>query len=182
MSPSNDDNLMNVAPRSESLGDSFTEVVKAACAIRDQYVNTRILWYKDHTKGPRTFYRLVGIVTIILSVTLPALASAKFKYNEIIVPAISVVIAALTGLGSFYHWERTWRGNSTAQMALEQAVGKWELELRRAEFVVVQKDRVDHVIKATDDLLANTGTVLSSESQGFFSNLPSVQQNNAGKA
>jgi hypothetical protein len=65
-------------------------------------------------------------------------------------------------------------------MAIEQAVGKWELKLRRAEFVVAQADRVNHVIKATDDLLANTGTVVSSESEGFFSNLHSTQQNSTG--
>jgi hypothetical protein len=38
-----------------------------------------------------------------------------------------------------------------------------------------------HVIKAMDDLLANTGTVVSSESEGFFSNLHAQQQNSAGK-
>jgi Protein of unknown function (DUF4231) len=80
------------------------------------------------------------ISTIILSVTLPALASAHFDHKELVISAMSIAIAALTGLGFFYHWERTWRGNSTAQMALEQAVGKWELELKRAEFVITQDD------------------------------------------
>jgi hypothetical protein len=163
-------------------GDSFTQILKAARDIQDKYVNPRIRWYETHTSVPRRIYRLVGISTIILSVTLPALASAQFDHKEIVVSAISVAIAALTALGSFYHWERTWRGNSTAQMALEQAVGKWELELKRAEFVVAQNDRANHVIKATDDLLANTGTVVSSESEGFFSNLHAPQQNSTGKA
>jgi uncharacterized protein DUF4231 len=162
-------------------GDTFGQALKAARDIKDKYVNPRIRWYETHTSLPRTIYRFVGIATIILSVTLPALASAQFEYKEIVVSAISVVIAALTGLGSFYHWERTWRGNSKAQVAIEQAVGKWELELRRAEFVVAQNDRVNHVIKATDDLLTNTGAVVSSESEGFFSNLPAARQNSAGK-
>jgi len=41
-------------------------------------------------------------------------------------------------------------------------------------------------MKATDDLLANTGTVVSSESEGFFSNLHALHKivlgrNSAGK-
>ncbi len=173
--------VVTPTPRNDD-GDSFTQVLKAARDIKDKYVNPRIHWYKTHTTLPRTIYRLVGISTIILSVTLPALASAHFDHKELVISAMSIAIAALTGLGSFYHWERTWRGNSTAQMALEQAVGKWELELKPAEFVITQDDRVNHVIKATDDLLTNTGTVVSSESEGFFSNLHAAQQNSTGKA
>ena len=68
-----------------------------------------------------------------------------------------------------------------AQMALEQSVGKWELELKRAEFVIAQGESVNHVMKATDHLLTNTGTVVSSESEGFFSSLHAPQQNSTGK-
>jgi hypothetical protein len=171
----------NSATRSDGNGISFTQVLGACREIKDKYVNPRIDWYRTNTKWPRNTYRVVGISTIILSVTLPALASAQFVYKEIVISAISVIIAMLTGLGSFFHWERTWRGNSTAQVAIEQAVGKWELELKRAEFVIGPSDRVNHAIKATDDLLANTGTVVSSESEGFFSNLHAPQQNSTGK-
>jgi len=161
--------------------DSFSQALKAAREVKDKYVNSRIHWYETHTTAPRNIYRLVGVSTIILSVTLPALSSTDFDHKGLVISAMSFAIAALTGLGSFYRWERTWRGNRTAQMALEQAVGKWELELKRAEFVLPSDERVIHVIKATDDLLANTGTVVSSESEGFFSNLHAQQQNSAGK-
>jgi hypothetical protein len=161
--------------------DSFVQALKAAREIKEKYVDSRILWYENHTSLPRIIYRLVGISTIILSVTLPALASASFKHKELVISGMSVAIAALTGLGSFYRWERRWSGNRMAQMALEQSVGKWELELKRAEFVIAQGERVNHVIKATDDLLTNTGTVVSSESEGFFSNLHAPQQNSTGK-
>ena len=172
----------NLTPKTDDNGDAFALALQACHEIKNRYVAPRIRWYETHTNFPRILYRVVGIATVVLSVTLPALASAQFVHKEVVVSGISVVIAMLTGLSSFYHWERTWRGNSTAQMAIEQAVGKWELELRRAEFVHGGNDRVNHVIKATDDLLANTGTVVSSESEGFFSNLHAPQQNSAGKS
>jgi hypothetical protein len=161
--------------------DQFKAALVAAHAIKAKYVDPRLQWYKTHTMLPRVIYRLVGISTIILSVTLPALTAAQFQYKELVVSGMSILIAALTGLGSFYHWDRTWRGNSTAQVSIEQYVAKWELELARAQQVVPAGDRISHIYKATDDLLANAGSVVSSESQGFFSNLQSAQQNSTGK-
>jgi hypothetical protein len=94
---------------------------------------------------------------------------------------MSIAIAALTGLSSFYRWERTWRGNSTAQVTLEQHVAKWELELTNARLLLGPDERIKHVYQATDDLLTNARTVVSSESEGFFSALQFPQQSNSPK-
>jgi len=155
--------------------------LESAHAIKAKHIDPRVEWYKTHTQLPRVIYRLVGISTIVLSVTLPALTAAQFQHKEVIISGMSIVIAALTGLGSFYHWDRTWRGNSIAQVSIEQFVAKWELELARAGQIVPAADGISHIYKATDDLLANAGGVVSSESQGFFSNLQSTPQNSTGK-
>jgi hypothetical protein len=169
-------------PQNQGNDQAFVQALDSARAIKVKYVDPRLAWYKSHTQLPRILYRLVGISTVILSVTLPALTAAQFQNKELTISAMSILIAALTGLGSFYHWDRTWRGNSTAQVSIEQYVAKWELELSRAQMLLPAPDRIDHVYKATDDLLANAGGVVSAESQGFFSNLQSAQQNSTGKA
>jgi hypothetical protein len=79
---------------------------------------------------------VVGILTITLSVTQPAFAVSQFRHKEIVIISDHVVIAALADLRSFFRWERTWHGKSAAQVALEQLVAKWELELTRARLVV----------------------------------------------
>jgi hypothetical protein len=84
---------------------------------------------------------------------------------------MSVTIAALTSLSSFFRWERNWRGNITAKTAIEQYCAKWELELTNARLRISEDDRITHVYKATSDLLANVSNVVSSESEGFFSNM-----------
>jgi hypothetical protein len=89
---------------------------------------------------PRLLYRLVGIATVILSVTLPALTAAQFANKDFIISCMSVVIAAFTGLGSFYHWDRTWQKNATAQASIEAYPAKWELELARAKEFVAAAD------------------------------------------
>jgi hypothetical protein len=119
--------------------DAFKQVENKARELHAQYIETRIDWYRTHTAGPRFWFRWAGIVTIIFSVTLPALAAATFPYKELALSVTSIAIAALTGLSSFYKWERTWRANSTAQIMLEQHVAKWELELTNARVLVPRK-------------------------------------------
>lgn len=161
--------------------DDLSRAIDAARAIKAKYVDGRLQWYKTHKVLPRMLYRLVGIATVILSVTLPALTAATFDHKEVTISCISIVIAALTGLGSFYHWDRTWQKNATAQASIEAFLAKWELELARAKEFVSPADRTKHVYDATDDLIANTSRVISSETQDFFNNLQPAQQNTAGK-
>jgi hypothetical protein len=168
-------------PAREFPDDAFVQLEKKARELQAQYIGTRIAWYRTHTAGPRFWFRWAGIITIVFSVTLPALAAAKFPYKELALSVMSIAIAALTGLSSFYKWERTWRANSTAQITLEQHVAKWELEPTNARLLVSPQDRATHVYKATSDLITNAGNVVTSESEGFFSGLSFPQQNTATK-
>ena len=162
--------------------DAFVLLEKKARELQTQYVGTRIDWYRTHTSGPRFWFRWAGIITIVFSVTLPALAVGTFPYKELALSLMSISIAALTSLSSFYKWERTWRANSTAQITLEQHVAKWELELTQARVLLSPEDRAMHVYHATSDLLANAGNVVTSESEGFFSGLSFPQQNTASRS
>jgi hypothetical protein len=161
--------------------DKFAEAVKVANELKTKYVDPRITWYKDHTSQPRTFFRGAGILTILLSASLPAVAVATFPYKEIVLSVMSIAIAVLASLSTFFRWERTWHGNSTSQMTLEQHVAKWELELTNARLILSADDRVKHVYQATDDLLTNARSVVSAESEGFFSGLQFPQQNSQPK-
>jgi hypothetical protein len=145
----------------------------------------RIEWYERHSFAPRIYFRIAGILTILFSVSLPAVAaipSAKFDYKDIVLSVMSVAIAALTGLSSFFRWDNMWRRNKTAQMDLQRYVAKWELEITNARLLLPDDQKANHIYKATDDLLVNAATVISSESEGFFSGLQFPQQNTTTKA
>jgi hypothetical protein len=161
--------------------EAFAAMEARARELKSRYIDLRIEWYQDHTAGPRFCFRWAGIITILCSVTLPAIASAEFPYKALALSVMSIAVAALTGLSSFYKWERTWRANSTAQVALQQHVAKWELELAKARLLVSPSERTDHIYKATSDLLVNASNVVTSESEGFFSGLSFPQQNTAAK-
>jgi hypothetical protein len=159
----------------------FEAALKEVRAIKKNYVESRISYYKDRTPVPRFMFRTSGVITIILSAGLPALAIADFPHKTAALTVTSITIAALTGLNSFYRWERRWRGNSIAQVAIEQLCAKWELELINARLIIPEAGKIDHVYKATNDLLVNVQAVLSSESEEFFNTLQFPQQNSAAK-
>ncbi len=97
---------------------SLDEIEKQARELQKRYIQPRIDWYIKHSAGPRFWFRWAGITTIVFSVSLPALAAAHFLYKELVLSFMSIAIAPLTGLSSFYKWERTWRANSVAQVTL----------------------------------------------------------------
>lgn len=160
---------------------SFTLMEAKARELKTHYIDPRIEWYQTHTGAPGFWFRWAGIITIVCSVTLPAMAAADFPYKALALSVTSIAIAALTGLSSFYKWERTWRANSSAQVSLQQQVAKWELELVNATVLLSPKERTAHIYKATSDLFVNAASVVTSESEGFFSGLSFPQQNTAGK-
>lgn len=170
------------APVDVSHADSGTtnhvlaQAIESARAIKNEFVDKRISFYKKYTNGPRWLFRISGIATILLSATLPALA-ASAEINKWALSTVSIAVAALTGLSSFYRWERMWRGYSNGQVALEQLVAKWELELTNARLILGPQECVRHVYLATNDLLSGTSAVVSSESEGFFSGLAFPNQN-----
>jgi hypothetical protein len=99
------------------------------------------------------------------------LAVAEFTYKRIVLTVISVGIAAITGLSSFFRWERTWRGNKTAQVTIEQLCAKWELEVALAKVMDDHEEKMRHAYLATSDLLTNVRSVTSSESEAFFNSV-----------
>ena len=160
--------------------ESFDAMLAKARLVKESYVDCRIDFYKRHLKIPGFFFRTAGVAIVVLSATLPALSAATgLPHRTAYLTGVSIAVAALTGLTSFFRWERTWRGHATGKVAIEQHVGKWELELANAEFILLVKNpelAKTHVYQATMDLLTNTGVVVSSESEGFFSALQVPQR------
>lgn len=155
--------------------ESFDAIVAVARKVKETYVDPRIEFYGRHLRLPGFWFRSAGIVIVVLSATLPALSAATaLRHRTAYLTGVSIAVAALTGLTSFFGWERTWRNYATSKVAIEQHVAKWEMELASAEFILLVQNpdlAKRHVYQVTMELLANTGVVVSSESEGFFSTL-----------
>lgn len=167
------------APEDDS--DRLAQVIKDARAIKEKNVDPRIVYYQTHIFLPHVLFRGAGIVTILFSAALPVVSVISFRSKDYVLSGMSIVIAVVTGLTSFFRFERTWRGRLTALIAIEQYCAKWELELTNARLRLQPNEQIDHVYKATSDLLTNVGNVVSSASEGFFSNLQFPQPEDTKK-
>jgi hypothetical protein len=166
--------------------DRFNKLVEEARAIKNRYIDPEYQWYRRHQHWPFIFFRSAGIITIVLGVTLPAVAGFGRAYwphqGDLVLSLMSVTIAALTGLSSFYRWERSWRGRSVVRLGLEALSAKWELEIANARVILSPTERLQHVYMATNDLIANVRNLCNSETEEFFSGMQFPQSDRTTKA
>ena len=137
-------------PPPDPPGPELATMIKRAREIKAKYVDPNLHWYNEHRRIPFFWFRATGILTIVLSASLPAVST--FDWGEgnstaktLWVAGISVTIAVLATLSSFFKWERTWRGRTTTHYALEALCAKWELELENAHTLPTTHDQVQHV-------------------------------------
>jgi Protein of unknown function (DUF4231) len=161
--------------------EKFEAVERQAREIKERYVDRNRKWYAKHQYIPFLLFRTAGIITIIFSVTLPAVAALNdFEYRQVVIAFMSITIAALTGLSTFFHWERSWRGRNLSMSATDALVEKWELELLNARLVLTDpQERLKHVYLATSDLITNFRGISSSETEDFFASMAFPQSNRA---
>jgi hypothetical protein len=153
------------------IDERFNEVVEQTRAVKATFVDKQSDWYRKHRLFPFVLFRGAGIITIVLSVALPAIAAIQrdaFPKKDVVLGIMSVAIAGLTSLSAFYRWERTWQSRTLTFFAIEAYSAKWELEVANARLLVDSADRLKHVYAATNDLITNVTNVCASESEGFF--------------
>jgi hypothetical protein len=150
----------------------FEEYVSESRKIRNTLIPPALNWYRNHLSWPFMMFRGAGVMTVIISVCLPTVTLLKWlPHHDLIVSLMSLTIAILTGLSSFYRWERTWRSRRLCLEAIEVLDLKWELEMSKARNAVATADRMTYVYNATRDLIANYQVIASGESEDFFNGL-----------
>src|SRR6202171_4165308 len=87
----------------------FLSVLEEMAHIKDDFVIRQLHWYKVHARTPMLFFRVSGVLIILLSVSLPFLTTLEGLWKTIALPVISLLIAGLTGLNSFFRWESSWK-------------------------------------------------------------------------
>jgi hypothetical protein len=164
--------------------EKFDELVEQTRAIQAHFLGHERKWYRRHSRIPFLFFRGAGIVTVVLGVSLPAVAPATWltsQHKEIALSLMSVAIAALTGLSTFYRWERTWRSRVLVKLSLEALEAKWELEIANARLIVAPADRLAHVYATTDEIIATARRICSAETEEFFSGMQFPKSDEAKK-
>lgn len=128
-------------------------------------------WYQRHKRPSRRLFRGAGVMVIVLSALIPLLSSYQAVGFRLTVGIIGVVIACITGLNTFYRWERSWRSYSIAQFNLDYFLRRWELKAGEARTCDDEGQALRIVRAATQELLDEARRVESEETTEFFHNV-----------
>ncbi|WP_055573934.1 DUF4231 domain-containing protein [Streptomyces prasinopilosus] len=110
----------------ENFHDCCTLVEKTILRPQQRYrrlANMYIFWF-----------RLIGGLEIILSVTLPIfliVLNPQEPDTQIILTVISVSVALLAALRSFFGWQENWQAHRAQENILSGILADWEIEMMK---------------------------------------------------
>ena len=149
--------------RLDALLKQLSPLVDSVFAARQYYLKRAV--------RPKNAFRLSGVAIILLSLSIPFIASLQFAGKDMLLSAFAVLIAVITSLGSFYKWEQTWRSYRQAETALGHLLSLWEFSIVEAtQETDITKGR-EKIIAATQQLLEAAHKVTSTETEEFFSKI-----------
>jgi uncharacterized protein DUF4231 len=106
------------ADKIESYEEFIAAVEKYVLRTRDFY-DSRARWH-------RRFFRLSTILIILIGASLPLAAASTYPHREFVLGTAGVVIAGLTGLRAFYHWDQFWVLNRNTEMLITRLYLAWK--------------------------------------------------------
>jgi hypothetical protein len=152
----------------ERTDEKLDALLKRLRPLVDNVVEAR-QYYEKRARRPKNAFRVSGVAVILLSLSIPFIASLRFTGKDVLLSAFAVLIAIVTSLGSFYKWEHTWRSYRQAEAALGHLLALWDFRMIEAtQEPDVVKGR-EKIITATQQLLEAAHKVTSTETEEFFS-------------
>jgi len=139
-------------------------------AQKQAYVDKVICGYKRRVPKFRWLFWITGALAITASVSLPFLAQTTTEANKIVLSSVSLGVALLTALNSFFGWRLTWQKGVGAIAALEHYSACWEIDLVKASRENYDKAKHDAYLH-TSYLFTQVLAVVSAESEAFFAEL-----------
>jgi len=111
---------------------------------------------------------------VIGSLLLPVITTSEtLLHKQLILTIVSLTVAVLSSLSTFYKWDYAWQTRMKAALELKGLLAKWELNLIAAQVAV---NPADAALKATRELFDDSFKIVDTETGQFFANVnwPSI--------
>lgn len=128
-----------------------SEIFSALEELMKETVIGDLKWYEDSSIRHLWAHRITGVLVIILSASLPLFALLEF--SKLVVSSISVTIAIITGLKSFYRFNEVYIANMRGMVELKNYVSDWKLAMIQAKHQQNIEEGLRIAIEATATLL-----------------------------
>jgi hypothetical protein len=161
--------------QTETLEQYFADLRRQKEGYADKWLNFYNSW---RTTLPLMLFRLVGVFVIFGSVLLPLLAQITEGKNYI--SFVSLGVAFLVALTSFFSWNLTCQRRLTAIVALKHYIACWEIDMLKASKEEYDNAKIQ-AYNATSQLFTMVFATVTSESQAFIAQLKPVPPPGQGK-
>ncbi|MFB0536508.1 MAG: DUF4231 domain-containing protein [Anaerolineae bacterium] len=148
--------------------ERFVAVLEELTKIKDAHVVRTLNWYKRYARRPMVFFRASGVLIIILSVSVPFLGVLEGFWKDTVLPIVTLMIAGLTGLSSFFQWQSAWRGYRQTQFTLEHLLSIWELRIVEAKHHPDTQEGIEIALQVTKQLLDDARAATAAETEEYF--------------
>jgi uncharacterized protein DUF4231 len=152
----------------EQSDPDFQTILNELISLKDTYVIKQLKWYETHARQPMILFRVSGVLIILLSVSIPFLATLEGLWRTIVLPIVALLVAGVTGLLSFFRWESDWKGYRQTQFTLDYLLSIWELKITQAKHERDTQQAIDMALQATQQLLDATYGTTSAEAEEYF--------------
>lgn len=149
-------------PDSNLLG--YAKAVEEYALRLRGFYNSRAIWH-------RRFFRLSGIMVILVGAGLPVLASLDYAGKTLVVSIAGMTVAGLTALRAFYRWDHSWILLRSTEIALTAAWWEWRSRLRTAVEDEDEPARAAAVDEAAREFARQLVEIRRREAESFFADL-----------
>jgi hypothetical protein len=146
----------------------FEEAVRELEGTVVRKVDADMRAYGGRRSGARNLAASVAATTILLSALLPLLAAFDYNGKELVLSLVGVTIAAVTGLGSYFHWGDLWKGYLIAWNDIQNARAHWDLDVVAARREETEEAALEAAYRAADRLLEATRSAIDREHGTYF--------------
>jgi low affinity Fe/Cu permease len=158
----------------------FDRILTPFQEINGRYVTKRLEFYNKRVEGKRRCAHAVRWIVLILSLSIPLVASVDFTIfgmpNTFVVSLMSVLIALASGLEGIHQWQLTWKEYSGRIVQIETLIGLWEVQLVRARQLSDINEASSVLAWSTEKLLKEVNNAVSTEMESFFSTIPKLEK------
>jgi hypothetical protein len=150
------------------------DAISARYPEYEQLINQRLEVNLDRchilARRHRGWFRLTGVLTVLFSVSLPALTAVNFSGRNVVISVLAVAVAALSGLRAFYQWDQSWQLYRSQELALVALLTRWQMAMMRI-VKSAAPDADDQAYTLTLDILNEAYESGRAELSDFFSGM-----------
>jgi len=159
---------------STALPDPADAVVAARYPQYTELITANLETHRDRCRAlarrHRNWFRATGVLTILFSVSLPALTSANFSGRNAVISVLAVGVAGLSALRAFYQWDQSWHLYRSQELVLTGLLTRWRVGMMR----IIKEPALDadaHAYTLTLDVLNEAHDAGRTELSDFFSGI-----------